>query len=132
MAAAQLKQDGSLVRLAKVDATVHRKLADDYLIKSYPTLKFFKNGNELYDYNGPRHAQSIVNWLKEQSKSPTFFSRFCQNIGLNFVTGYFHDFYNFVKIYDSPKNRKILWEHFLFIATFFGSIFYYFRNFRHA
>ncbi|XP_077870595.1 protein disulfide-isomerase 2-like [Saccoglossus kowalevskii] len=44
-AAKQLKDDGSDIKLGKVDATIESDLADIFGIRSYPTLKFFKKGN---------------------------------------------------------------------------------------
>jgi len=55
-AAKELKDAGSKIKLAKVDATVEKKLGDDHNVKGFPTLKFFKNG-EIKEYNGPREAK---------------------------------------------------------------------------
>ncbi len=43
-AAQQLNEEGSEIKLGKVDATVESKLAGDHDVKGYPTLKFFKEG----------------------------------------------------------------------------------------
>ena len=50
-AAKALMDDGSTVRLAKVDATVESKCAEKYKVQGYPTLKFFKNGSPV-EYGG--------------------------------------------------------------------------------
>lgn len=55
-AAKQLEEAGSSVKLAKVDATVHKDLGTKFGVKGYPTLKFFKNGVAI-DYAGPRDAE---------------------------------------------------------------------------
>jgi len=39
------------VKLAKVDATEHKKIGEKYDVKGFPTLKFFKNG-VVSEYNG--------------------------------------------------------------------------------
>ena len=39
------------VKLAKVDATEHKKIGEKYEVKGFPTLKFFKNG-VVSEYNG--------------------------------------------------------------------------------
>lgn len=55
--------------MAKVDATVEKSLGDEYKIKGFPTLKFFKSGNAK-DYGGPREADGIVAWLEKHTGPP--------------------------------------------------------------
>lgn len=43
-AAGMLKAEGSEVRLGKVDATEETELAQEYGVRGYPTIKFFKGG----------------------------------------------------------------------------------------
>lgn len=64
-AATQLKEDNSEVRLAKVDATVESKLAEQFKISGYPTLKFFRDGTPM-DYTGGRTADTIVAWISKK------------------------------------------------------------------
>lgn len=45
-AAGMLKAEGSDVRLAKVDATEETELAQQYGVRGYPTIKFFKGGDK--------------------------------------------------------------------------------------
>ena len=50
-AAQTLEADGSEVKLGKVDATEQADLAQEYDVRGYPTIKFFKNQKPL-EYTG--------------------------------------------------------------------------------
>ncbi|XP_064481351.1 protein disulfide-isomerase A5-like [Ornithodoros turicata] len=50
--------------LAAVDATVERDLASKYNVRGFPTLKYFKNGNLVEEYNKQRTADDLVNYMK--------------------------------------------------------------------
>lgn len=65
-AATELAKSDPPVALGKVDATVHLKLANRYDVSGYPTLRFFKNG-KVYDYDGPRNKDGIVEYMKERA-----------------------------------------------------------------
>jgi len=65
-AATTLAEKGSLVLLGKLDATEHPKIAEQFEVKGYPTLKFFKNGKDT-EYNGGRTADTIVSWLEKKT-----------------------------------------------------------------
>ena len=41
-----LKKDGSAIRLGKVDATEEADLAQEFGVRGYPTIKFFKGGEK--------------------------------------------------------------------------------------
>ncbi|CDQ68894.1 unnamed protein product [Oncorhynchus mykiss] len=68
-AASMLKADGSEIRLAKVDATEEADLAQEYGVRGYPTIKFFKGGDKESpkEYSAGRQADDIVNWLKKRT-----------------------------------------------------------------
>lgn len=53
-AAGKLREEGSAIRLAKVDATEEKELAEEFAIGGFPTLKMFVNGDrkEPTDYKG--------------------------------------------------------------------------------
>lgn len=50
-AAGQLKEEGSAIKLGKVDSTEETELTQDHGVRGYPTLKFFKSG-KASDYGG--------------------------------------------------------------------------------
>lgn len=65
-AATTLKENDPPVPLAKVDATVETDLASRFDVSGYPTLKIFRKG-DVIDYDGPRDADGIVNYMKERA-----------------------------------------------------------------
>lgn len=65
-AATQLKEAGSEVKLAKVDATVHKEVAQKLAVQGYPTLFWFVDGEKI-DYKGGRTADAIVSWIGKKT-----------------------------------------------------------------
>ncbi|CAL4162068.1 unnamed protein product, partial [Meganyctiphanes norvegica] len=63
-AAIELATSGLLGRLAAVDATLERSLANRYDIRGFPTLKFFRRGQMVSEYNRSRKAADIVQFMK--------------------------------------------------------------------
>lgn len=56
--------------LAAVDATAERELATTYGVDGYPTIKYFSNGKELYDYGYPRTTEGFVEFMKNPQPPP--------------------------------------------------------------
>lgn len=55
--------------MGKVDATEETDLAEEYGIRGYPTLKFFRDGSVI-DYNGGRTADDIIAWILKKTGPP--------------------------------------------------------------
>lgn len=68
-AAKELAEAGSEIKLASVDATVDRELAQKFEVRGYPTLKFFKEGVAV-EYKGGRSQTEIISWLKKRTGPP--------------------------------------------------------------
>ena len=57
------------VKIAAVDATVQKQIADKYKIQGFPTIKFFPPGGaEPEDYNGGRTSDAIVSYCNEKAE----------------------------------------------------------------
>ncbi|CAJ1379196.1 unnamed protein product [Effrenium voratum] len=67
-AADALRMEGAKSVLAKVDATAEPGLAERFEVKSYPTLKYILNGGDPIEYDGPRKADGIAEWLRKREK----------------------------------------------------------------
>ncbi|XP_008554924.1 protein disulfide-isomerase [Microplitis demolitor] len=68
-AAKALEEEGSKIKLGKVDATIESELAEKNGVRGYPTLKFYRNGSPI-DYSGGRQADDIVSWLSKKTGPP--------------------------------------------------------------
>jgi len=68
-AAGILLEKDSPIKLGKVDATQESKLGEQFEVKGYPTLKFFRNGKPT-EYAGGRTADTIVSWVEKKTGPP--------------------------------------------------------------
>jgi len=57
------------IKMAKVDATASKKLAETFKIQGFPTIKYFKQGIPS-EYDGGRTEKDIVAWIKRKSGPP--------------------------------------------------------------
>ncbi len=69
-AAQALAEQGSEMKLGKVDATEETGLGSRFEVQGYPTLKFFIGGDAI-EYNGPREKDGILNWLRKKTQPST-------------------------------------------------------------
>ena len=56
---------GKKVNIARIDATVHSKMAQKYQIRGFPTMLLFERDDKQKPtpYEGQRTAEEIKNWL---------------------------------------------------------------------
>lgn len=66
-AATALKSNDPPVPLAKVDCTANTEVCGKYGVSGYPTLKIFKGGEMVEDYNGPRESDGIVKTMASKA-----------------------------------------------------------------
>lgn len=68
-AAGMLKAEGSAIRLGKVDATEETELAQEFGVRGYPTIKFFKGGEKETpkEYSGECLHQYRLTYVASQT-----------------------------------------------------------------
>ena len=69
-ASSVLKEEGVEGKLAAVDATSETKLGSKYDVSGYPTLKYFQNGELVYDYGFARTKEAIIDFIKDPREPP--------------------------------------------------------------
>ena len=70
MEGAAVELEGWGITVAKVDGTREKELADQYNVGGWPSIKMFRKGR-VYEYNGPREKQNIIEFMKVQNKLPS-------------------------------------------------------------
>lgn len=66
-AADLLKEKGISGTLAAIDCGTASELCRKFNIEGYPTIKYFKNGKFVSDYNKERSTEAILEYLKSNS-----------------------------------------------------------------
>lgn len=64
LAAQRIQDEKVSAVLAAVDATLNPRLQDRFQISGFPTLKLYKAGSLLKEYEGPRTADSFISYLR--------------------------------------------------------------------
>ena len=67
--ATQLKEEGSEIRLAKIDITKEREFVSKFKLKRVPTLIFFKKNKQI-TCDHSRTSDAIMGWLKQKMAGP--------------------------------------------------------------
>lgn len=70
-AASSLVNNDPPVPLAKVDCIANADTCKKFGVSGYPTLKIFRDGEFSADYQGPREADGIVKYMKNQVGTAT-------------------------------------------------------------
>lgn len=58
------------VPLVQIEGTKYKDVADEFKVKSWPTLLIFRQGR-AFEYKGGRESKDIIATMKEQLQSPT-------------------------------------------------------------
>lgn len=66
VAAGMLKATEDTVQIAAVDATIHRKVAEKYDVKGFPTTLYFANGEMTEKFEGERTSQGVITFMQNK------------------------------------------------------------------
>ncbi|XP_040042015.2 protein disulfide-isomerase A2 [Gasterosteus aculeatus] len=98
-AAGKLKEEGSEIRLAQVEATEEMELSTEFEIQGYPVLKLFMDGDRKkpIEFTGKRTSEGIIRWLERRAgpgapllDSADSAARFIEAHNIT-VIGFFHN-----------------------------------------
>ena len=64
------QKENNHLKIAKVKDTMIPLLKNKPQVQGYPTLKLYKNGNEVEDYQGSRSSDELLNYLNSNTKKP--------------------------------------------------------------
>lgn len=62
------------VKVGKIDCTAQKngEICDRYHVRGYPTLIFFKDGEQVMEYEQSRSIQAMQNWVQKLIAPPNF------------------------------------------------------------
>ena len=86
-AAAKMKNLENVGKLAAVDCTKETKIGSRFGVKGYPTVKYFKDGQEAFDAGHAREEEAIINFMKVKYNFTKFNYRI--DSGFYFIIPYF-------------------------------------------
>jgi protein disulfide-isomerase A1 len=66
----QFNIEGSKIKIAKLDATVHKNFAEKHGIEGFPTIKLFVNGKPI-DYSGERNKDAMTAFIHKKTSQGT-------------------------------------------------------------
>lgn len=87
--------------LAKVDATVEKKLDKRFQITGFPVVKLFIKGKEI-EYNKERKSSNLINWMRRKTNGPA-----AQNLNTNEDIENFRNENDVVLIYYGDDEKDI-------------------------
>ncbi|GAB6026333.1 Protein O-glucosyltransferase 2 [Chamberlinius hualienensis] len=90
------------IKLAKVDAIKEETLKNMFKLTGYPTFKLFRKGRE-FEYKGPRDANGIVNYMKQEATPPTKYQNDLKQIERAF--SYNKEASTVVGFFENPQQR---------------------------
>lgn len=68
--AIRMAEEGVEGKLAAVDVTTNRPLGDEFGVKGFPTVVYFKNGNKTFEHPGLRKEPDIMKFMKDPKEPP--------------------------------------------------------------
>jgi thioredoxin-like negative regulator of GroEL len=65
---AKFNIEGSNIKIAKIDSTIHKKFSEKHGIEGFPTIKLFINGQPI-NYEGERTLDAMTRFINKNSST---------------------------------------------------------------